>query len=534
MPLNAHQIQVCAESKALPWVELVPVLEALMPVKFTFSTRRGEGAVGEIILEDIERREPGNRRLAVSSLGIPGGDHSWAGGQLIDIHVRFADDADVPFPFRGRTVRSKVAAGPDRLVLQSDEKALAFSEFGPVWSVSSAGGAKHFRTAFPFPSLPATGTLHNDVFNEERFLELLPLIHWVRETCASTWYEGPPLRACFIFDDPNLHWPRYGFVDYQMVAERAKKENYHVSFATVPLDAWFTHRKTAEIFRTNTDQLSIAVHGNDHTRRELARDYSEAERLCMLRQAIHRIERLEHRAGVKVCRVMVPPHGACSEAVLEALPRCGFEAACISHGSLREHNKTRAWTRNVGYSPSELIQGCPVMPRWGLSSDSTNTILLAAFLEQPIVLRGHQQDLKNGIDVLDHAARVINGLGAVSWSNLTGLSRLNYLWRMDGSTLRLRPLGRKLTVRLPRGAETLVLQNPPHFSWGSWQVSKEDGAPVIVCPSEILSLEGTTNGSISVEALTPRDFSAGNPSKLPSATALFRRLLTEGRDRFLS
>ena len=195
---------------------------------------------------------------------------------------------------------------------------------------------------------------------------------------------------------------------------------------------------------------------------------------------------------------------------------------CISHGSLRFHNRSKPWIRELGYTASELIQGCPVLPRWGLSDNISNTILLAAFLGQPIVLRGHQEDLKDGVDLLDQLACFINSLGSVCWSNLTGLGRMNYVWRMDGSTLKLRPLGRKLTVHLPKGAETLVLQNPPHFDWRSWRIFREDGAPVEVRPSEIMSLDGTTRGPISVEALTSRADSAGKSSTLPPLTALFR------------
>ena len=99
----------------------------------------------------------------------------------------------------------------------------------------------------------------------------------------------------------------------------------------------------------------------------------------------------------------------------------------MSHGSLHFHNKGRPWTKKLGYSVAELIEGCPTLPRWGFSAHTTNTILLAAFLGQAIVLRGHQQELRDGVELLDQLARFINSLGPVSWSNLTDLSRMNYL-----------------------------------------------------------------------------------------------------------
>jgi len=38
----------------------------------------------------------------------------------------------------------------------------------------------------------------------------------------------PPLRACFVIDDPNLHWPSYGHLDYRRMAEHARRGGYHV------------------------------------------------------------------------------------------------------------------------------------------------------------------------------------------------------------------------------------------------------------------------------------------------------------------
>src|SRR5690348_10932331 len=87
----------------------------------------------------------------------------------------------------------------------------------------------------------------------------------------------------------NLAWQRYGYVDFKQIAANAAEENYHVSFATIPLDSWFTHMRTAELFRTSSKYLSLAIHGNNHTRKELARNYTKPERLCLLNQAIRRI-----------------------------------------------------------------------------------------------------------------------------------------------------------------------------------------------------------------------------------------------------
>jgi hypothetical protein len=341
-----------------------------------------------------------------------------------DLKVMFMDDADVPHPFRGRIVTTKVPDGLACLPLLGNEKVVASGEAGPLWTMSVTSRAKHFRSALPLPDASSNQNF-SDVFSGGRFLEMLPVLQFLREVVAYREYTSPPLRAAFVIDDPKLHWRRYGYVDYHCIAAHARAGGYHVFFATIPLDTWYTHGETAALFRENGRWLSLLVHGNNHGSEELGRKYPEATRKGLLIQAIRRIERLEKQANVRVCRVMVPPHGACSADML---------------GDLPEYGLNKRWTRTLGFLPSEIVEGCPVLPRWGLTGDVKTTLLIAAYLGQPMILRGHHQDLKHGMEVLDEHARFINGLGSVLWSSMTQLSRLNYVSRMEGPICYVRPL----------------------------------------------------------------------------------------------
>jgi hypothetical protein len=490
---NRYLVQTPDEPQSWRWEALLSILEDVMPVKFGRS-REGQRQFSGELLSGYFPAKVRPDRVDVSSLSVPEAATDSSEGELVELAVRFADDPAVPLPFRGRSIRTKVAGRPKILSLTPGEHALAMCKSGPVWAFSKGKVANHFRSAFPLPFLSAEGSL-KDVLNGQRFLEMLPLLHWLRGICARTLDGGPPPRACLMFDDPNLHWPRYGFVNYRQLATQAEKENYHVSFATIPLDTWFTHSGTAEIFRKHQKRLSLLVHGNNHTKRELARSYSEVERLLLLRRAIQRIDRLERQSGLAVSRVMVPPHGACSEEMLAALLACGFEAACISHGSLRAHNKSKIWTRALGYRPFELVRGCLVFPRWGITGEIKNTILLAAYLEQAIILRGHHQDLKDGPELLDELARYINGLGSVEWLNMTDMVRSVY------------------PANLLKGFVDL------------------NGSPLSSFCEEVPRLEVTMDAPFGVAS------EQSGRRKMRSVTSasfsLIRRLLTEGRDRFL-
>ena len=524
------QVHIRADSGELPWAGLIPVLQDLFPLKFRVSEDEGAERTAEIIVGSDPEADcvMGNRN--VPSLRIPSLRDSGNDGELVEAEVRFAEDAEVPYPFRGRTLTTNVPRTGVDLRLAPGERVLAIGKSGPIWSVSLSAGVKHFQSSFSFPFLSLDRCLR-DVFHGDRFLEMLPLLQWLRHICAPGAFQGPPLRACFMLDDPNLHWPRYGHVHFEHLATSAERENYHVSFATIPFDGWFTHRPTAALFRRIPERLSLLVHGNDHVYKELARSYTQVQRQMLLQQALRRIRRIEGAAGIEVSRVMVPPHGACSDTMLEELPGSGFEAACISHGSLRAYNKSSQWTRTLGYRPGELIHGCPVLPRWGLSGNAQNTILLAAFLQQPIILMGHHQDLRNGIDLLEELAQFINGLGSVLWSNMSELARTSYQWRLDGDLLRIRPLASKLVVQCPRAARRILVEGRPARAAQSFRIVHFSGAGVEAQFGNPVSLPDALLGSLTIDMLPVLGPSQDWAPRGSPVWAIVRRLLAEGRDR---
>ena len=439
---------------------------------------------------------------------------------------------NVPFPFRGRKVSTKLAQVGVVLSVQNNEKVLAASKHEPIWLVSEIEGIKHFRSALSLPHVSIEQNF-NDVFNGECFLEMLVLLQFTRGIIINTVYQNAPLRAGFIIDDPNLHWPRYGFVNYREIVASAQKENYHVSFATIPLDTWYTHSATADIFRKHTQRISLLIHGNNHAKKELALNYPEEARKALLGQAIDRIKRLEEKASVHVCRVMVPPHGACSNEMLAALPKCGFESACISSGSLRFHNQDKPWVKTLGFSPSEIIEGCSVLPRWGLTGNVENTLLIAAYLGQPMILRGHHQDLKGGGGKFLEFARFINSLGNVAWSNMTNLSGFNYQWRLDGATAWIKPFGRNTVFKLPKEATEVVIEISRDIDDGAWQVVLANGKSCDILPGERFPLMEEMTGVIFIRHnITQHPYVPENINPTPPKLIL-RRLLTEARDRLL-
>ncbi len=269
---------------------------------------------------------------------------------------------------------------------------LALKGSAPIWTMQKRAGLQHHYVAVSIPELKEGEALFQ-YFHGNQFLSLLPLWIFLRALTGDLSWERPPVQACFMLDDPNLHWRTYGFVDFAKVATHAQTHGYHISFATIPLDAWFVHQPTALLFRKYNEQLSLLIHGNNHISQELARPYTEEDISMNLRQALSRIDEFERRYGVEVSKVMAPPHGACSERALDQMAQLGFEAACISTGSLYHYNKQVSWLRSLGMSPSDIIAGLVVFPRFRISKSCQNSILIAALLDHPIIPVGHHRDI---------------------------------------------------------------------------------------------------------------------------------------------
>jgi hypothetical protein len=502
---------------------LLTVLESLWPVAFD---RPGAGVTASIVATGASSLVDAPLTLHMPEPGEPSADRD----PVVDVH--FADDSDVPWPYRGRRVRAPLRVSAERRVVAAAEKVLASDASGmPLWTVERQMNRRVWRSHWVLGSMAGDSDATSRAGGAQ-FLHALPLFHLVREASGDHGHALPPLRAAFMVDDPNLHWPRYGFVDFRAIAALAEEVDFHVAFATIPLDAWFTHRASAALFRAHRTRISLLIHGNDHGRNELAVPRTVHESAALLDQAVDRIESLERKANLQISRVMVPPHGACSESMLAQLPLHGFESACISAGSLRAHNADRPWTGALGFAPSETVAGCTVLPRWSLTSSGPDVLLAAAYLGQPLILRAHHQDLKDGLDAFATAARFVNSLGSVCWSDMTTISRLNYRARRVDSEYHVRPLGHTVALEVPQGIDHVVVEAEaaPLTVCG-----RQDG-PARVDPHGRTVIPVIARDTVTITRSVRGDEAStrlrGDRHRTPPHLVV-RRLLTEARDRLL-
>src|SRR5262245_5018113 len=371
--------------------------------------------------------------------------------------VRFAKSEKLDKLLSGRTITHQVLPKLPVVSLDSGDEVLARYGEQPVWVLRRNGDLTGHVASIPLPQL-ADGEQPFDYLNGYHFMQLLPLLHFLREITAELGWMRPPLRACFMFDDPNLHWSSYGFLSYRELIHQARKDHFHVAFATVPLDAWCLHAGAINLLKENTEYLSLLVHGNDHTRDELGQARTLDGHLQLMAQGLRRIERLERASGLRVDRVMVPPYEALVDSALAVMLPLGMEGVCLSPWSLRHWNPRREWSSTFGLEMAEMMEsGFPVIGRYRLTDACEGPSVISALLGRPIVLVEHHKALKKGIELLSGAAQVVNSLGEVRWCGTAAMLRSNYLLRQEDSTLWLKPNSCHIELRVPEGVSSVVL-----------------------------------------------------------------------------
>jgi hypothetical protein len=505
---------------------LFAALEAAFPVTFR-ADDPGAPAPDAVI---VIAKDPG---------APPVGELTRAGLPVLVV----ADTAEADAPEQGVRLADHGAMDPRlRGIIVSDRQAgsaLTVAERDDVLATSrnGAGGAVWTRARGPAPidtvrcALPEL--THDQVLSAllwRRTVVGVAIISFLRAVSAADGWQSPPLRAAFLFDDPNLRWRSYGFIDYRRLVEHADTYGYHAAMAMIPLDAGRPHRPTVSLFARRRDRLSLVCHGNDHVKQELLRPREPGDALAMAAQAMRRIERFERGAGLRVDHVMTPPHGLCSENVTRALGAVGFDALCAIHPI--------PWTGDpppsvplAGWDPADFVAGCAVIPRRTLDCSAAE-IAVHAFLDHPIVLYGHHDDLANGLEPLADAAARVNRLGDVRWMALGDMALTNHVQRVRGDHVAVTPFARRLRVSLPAGARTLTVREPRQAYGAPGLVGWSLGSgPVLAFGAQATldqldPLEVLLHGS--------RDIDAGQvPAPAWRPWPKLRRAGTEVRDRAL-
>jgi hypothetical protein len=499
---------------------LLAALEQVFPVRF--EGRNGDeidGLDGAILFGDESAAAELVRRRRIPCLSFAETGSVATAAPLGSVELSAGRHVDRRL--RGRRFeRSEITALP-LAATPRPEDVFATSSGRPIWIRRAADGAGAYASALAPPELQA-GESIRDLLRPARFMPLLPLVHFFRELTAERQWAAPSLRASIIIDDPNLHWPSYGYVAFEQLARHARVHRHHVAMAIIPLDLWYADRRAVRSFREHSAELSLVVHGNDHVRSELTQARSEDEALELLTKALTRVVAFERRTGLEIGRVMVPPHGDCNDVMFDALARMGFDAISWS---------PKPRTETSGWCVADVAPGgLPSIPR-SLLVDRDD-VPFRAYLNQPLVLEGHHNDLASGLELLEEAADDVNGLGDVSWSSPSDIARTNFeAFRLDDS-LRIRTFSRRVALTIPDGVERLIVEVPPYeLQHDERVVVHHSGSGTSPVSAALFEEVSVSPGAVEVRLMRSR-FESGRLTTTPgSPWPYVRRLLTESRDR---
>jgi hypothetical protein len=272
--------------------------------------------------------------------------------------------------------------------------------------------------------------------------------------------------------------------------------------------------------------------------RELERHRSAAAAERMIMSAAARVARFERRAGIRIDRVMCPPHGGCSERTLTALFRCGFFGLAASRPFPWEGFSDHLRWRLGGWLPAQLAGGgLPVLPRYPLER-SLDDLVFRAFLGQPLIIYCHHGDLRHGLAPLRAATARVAELGEVRWTSLASIARSNAACRVTDGVASVTPYSRDLRVRRP-AAPAIEIEIPRTFGARDVLRISVDGMPRDVRlrahgSGTVFVADPATHGQLRIRFHAPSDVA---PATLrdwrPRAWPVARRAMTEVRDRTL-
>lgn len=454
---------------------------------------------------------------------------SSAAARLDSTQVTFGSWPELHYALRGQSLTEATSREVGFLPVEGNDIVVADIGNRPVWTVR---GLVH-RVAVEPPRLGENEALCTH-FEARRWLGLLPLLQFLRSVTRDIGWQEPPLRACFMFDDPNLHAFTYGHLDYREIARKAREDNYHVVFATVPADGWYVKPAVASLFREQANYISLTTHGIEHTKAELNHTHGNA--LPLLASGLRRLKKLERKAGLQVSRVMVPPHEAWSHSICDCLLKLGYEGACAGPEHLAARNRETSLPQHWGLGTVSWVgAGFPILHRSAFRLSSAETeIRLAAFLGQPVILKGHHGDCFSGTDVLCRLADVSNKLGA-RWGDMKSIMRSNYRTRTTAEILHIHMCSRQIQLRIPECVRGITIERPwlgeteqePLLCTGA-----DGGTMALLFGRHAGPIEVVPGSTVHVSALPKEQVDYRNVAESGvSLWAVIRRLLVEGRDR---
>jgi len=358
-----------------------------------------------------------------------------------------ADSRDLCGPFSGLRVSARCESDRALRIGSANAwvKSIIAGDSGNLLSQFKSEGLNLF-VASSSAILDVDSAYEKNLKVADCFSGLVPLLIFLRQSCADR-FQTPKLWANWIIDDPNLR-SRYGFLDMRALAPVVRETGMALSIAFIPWNYRRTSKGIVDQFRSAWPQLSLCVHGCDHTGAEFATRTSD-EALQLIQLALSRMERFKAETSLPYAPVMVFPRGEFSREAMGALRISNILGAVNT-----ELVDSRTGS---GVKGGELLQpaitsfgGFPLFLR-RRAEEPIENFALDLMLGKPCLVVTHHQYFESGLRPLREVVESLKRLEPeMEWKNLSsGISSTCSIARGAESGVRVQLYSSRTTVDLP-------------------------------------------------------------------------------------
>ena len=369
------------------------------------------------------------------------------------------------------------------------------------------------------------------------FSRTIPPSMFIRHAFGRRSWRRPQPSATFIIDDPLLT-ESYGFLNYRRLLGAVGDQPFSASIAFIPLNYRRGQASVVDLFRSRPAQLSLCVHGCDHTGGEFATtDMPVLNGLARL--ADDRMKLQEKATGLGYEKVMVFPQGRFSVGSLEALRHNDFVAAVNTSPIPEDARPGDELT--VGEWLDVAVtryRGVPLFVR--RYPREVVEFAFDLFLGKPLLIVEHHTAFKQGYgEIADFIAR-LNSLNAeLRWGGLRETLSRTYMRRdLSDDTVAARIWTNYQVIRNDAAASTRFLIAKTESADAPIRRVTVDDHPV-----DYVIDDGTLRVAIDVEPGVARTIRIAYANALPiwdgrrgfraRLKIHARRRLSEFRDNFL-
>jgi len=312
-------------------------------------------------------------------------------------------------------------------------------------------------------------TQMKELYNTEHFSEIVPIMMFLRYSCADECWHRETDYANLTIDDPFLVEP-YGNLEFKGLLTSMETHNFHTTIAFIPWNYDRSNPEVVKFFLDHPDRYSIAIHGNNHDHYEFYK-YNKVpleEQEKDIIEALNRMKKFRKLTGIPYDRIMIFPHGIAPEETLKFLKRYNFVATVNNQDAPLE--KTRPKSAFYGIEPAIMdYVNFAVLKRrptqgyriWSFKKSKSGIevapYIFDLFIDKPVLIVAHQDFFFSGIDAFNSTADAINNLaGEVKWTSLGNISKHLYLEKTnDDRSVDVRMYGNKLVLSNKSGSKKL-------------------------------------------------------------------------------